>query len=59
MVTKKSEQKNPRYSLNRKKELLHAIGLKEIPEYLNWTKTLLFLGRLAKARATGSYLQIP
>jgi hypothetical protein len=49
MVTKISEQKNPRYSLNRKKELLHAIGLKEIPSYLNWTKTFLLLGRLAKA----------
>lgn len=59
MVTKIAEQKMPRYSLNRKKELLHAIGLKEMPEYLNWTKTLLFLGRPAKARATGSYLQIP
>ena len=49
MVTKISEQKNPRYSLNRKKELLHAIGLKEMPNYLNWTKTFLLLGRLAKA----------
>jgi hypothetical protein len=49
MVTKISEQKNPRYSLNRKKELLHAIGLKEIPNYLNWTRTFLLLGGLAKA----------
>ena len=49
MVTKISEQKNPRYSLNRKKELLHAIGLKEMPSYLNWTRTFLLLGRLAKA----------
>ena len=49
MVTKISEQKNPRYSLNRKKELLHAIGLKEMPNYLNWTKTFLLLDRLAKA----------
>jgi hypothetical protein len=49
MVTKISEQKNPRYSLNRKKELLHAIGLKEMPTYLNWTRTLLLLDRLAKA----------
>jgi hypothetical protein len=49
MVTKMSEQKNPRYSLNRKKELLHAIGLKEMPEYLNWTRTFLLLDRLAKA----------
>jgi len=49
MVTKISEQKIPRYSINRKKELLHAIGLKEIPKYLNWTKTFLFLDRVAKA----------
>jgi len=49
MVTKISEQKSPRYSLNRKKELLHAIGLKEMPNYLNWTRTFLLLGRLAKA----------
>jgi hypothetical protein len=49
MVTKISEQKNPRYSLNRKKELLHAIGLKEMPNCLNWTRTFLLLGRLAKA----------
>jgi len=49
MVTKISEQKIPRYSLSRKKELLAAIGLKGIPRYLNWTKTFLFLGRLAKA----------
>ena len=49
MVTKMSDQKIPRYSLNRKKELLHAIGLKEMPDYLNWTRTFLLLDRLAKA----------
>jgi hypothetical protein len=49
MVIKIFEQKIPRYSINRKKELLHAIGLKEIPKYLNWTKTFLFSDRLAKA----------
>ena len=49
MVTKISEQKSPRYSLNRKKELLHAIGLKEMPNYLNWTRTFLLLDGLAKA----------
>jgi len=49
MVKKISEQKIPRYSLNRKKELLHTIGLKGTPNYLNWTRTFLLLGRLAKA----------
>jgi hypothetical protein len=49
IITKISEQKIPRYSINRKKELLHALGLKEIPNYLNWTRTFLFLSRLAKA----------
>jgi hypothetical protein len=49
MVTKIAEQKMPRYSLNRKKELLHAIGLKEMPNYLNWIRTFLLLDRLAKA----------
>ncbi len=49
MVTKMSDQKIPRYSLNRKKELLHAIGPKEIPNYLSWTRTFLLLARLAKA----------
>jgi hypothetical protein len=43
MVAKMSGQKIPRYSLNRKKELLHAIGLKEMPDYLNWTRTFLLL----------------
>lgn len=52
IVTKISEQKIPRYSINRKKELLHALGLKEIPNYLNWTRTFLFLNRLAKALST-------
>jgi hypothetical protein len=49
MVIKISEQKIPRYSIKREKELLHAIGLREIPNYLNWTKTFLFLDRLTKA----------
>jgi hypothetical protein len=49
IVTKISEQKMPRYSINRKKELLHAFGLREIPNYLNWTRTFLLLDRLAKA----------
>jgi hypothetical protein len=49
MVTKISEQIIPRYSINRKKELLYALGLKKIPNYLNWTRTFLLLDRLAKA----------
>jgi hypothetical protein len=49
MVTRMSDQKILGYSLNRKKELLLAIGLKEMPNYLNWTKTFLLLDRLAKA----------
>jgi len=52
MVTKISEQKIPRYSLNRKKELLYAFGLKEIPKYINWTRTFLLLDRLSKALST-------
>jgi hypothetical protein len=52
MVTKISEQKIPRYSLNRKKELLCAFGLKEIPRYINWTRTFLLLDRLSKALST-------
>lgn len=52
MVTKISQEKLQRYSINRKKEWLQAIGLKELPKYLNWTKTFLFLDRLAKALST-------
>jgi len=52
MVTKISEQKTPRYSLNRKKELLCAFGLKEILRYINWTRTFLLLDRLSKALST-------
>ena len=49
MVIKISEQKMPHYSLNRKKELLYAMGLKDIPNYLNWTRTFLMLDQLARA----------
>jgi hypothetical protein len=52
MVTKISEQKIPRYSLNRKKELLCAFGLKEIPKYINWTRTFLLLNRISKVLST-------
>lgn len=55
MITKVSDHRIVRYSLNRKKELLAAIGLKGIPRYLNWTKTFLFLGRVAKALSTPPY----
>ena len=51
MVIKISEQKIPRYSLNRKKELLHAIGLKEIPKYLNWTKNFFIFRPRGKSSA--------
>jgi len=49
MVTKLSGNKTASYSLSRRNELIHAIGLKEIPNYLNWTRTFLFFDRLAKA----------
>ena len=49
MVTKLSGNKIASYSLSRKNELLDAIGLKEIPNYLNWTRAFLWLDRLAKA----------
>ena len=32
-----------------KKKLLHAIGLKEIPKYVNWTENFLLFNRLAEA----------
>ena len=52
IVTKISKQKIPRYSLDRKKELLCAFGLKEIPKYINWTRTFLLVDRLSKAVST-------
>jgi len=52
MVTKLSGNKTASYSLSRRNELIHAIGLKEIPNYLNWTRTFLFFDRLAKALST-------
>ena len=52
MVTKISEQKILRYSLNRKDELLYAFGLKETRKYINWTRTFLLLDRLSKALST-------
>jgi len=55
MVTKISEQKTPRYSLNRKNELLYAFGLKEIPKYINWTRAFLFLDRISKGLSTSPW----
>jgi hypothetical protein len=52
MVTKVSGNKTALYSLNRKKGLIEAIGLKELPKYLNWTCTFLFLNRLGIALST-------
>lgn len=52
MVTKLSGQKIPRYFLNRKKELFHAIGLKKMPKYLNWTRAFLLSDQLSKALST-------
>jgi hypothetical protein len=49
MVTKLSGNKTASYSLSRRNELVHAIGLKKIPNYLNWTRTFLFFDRLEKA----------
>lgn len=49
MVTKLSGNKTASYSLNRRSELVHVIGLKKIPNYMNWTRTFLFFDRLAKA----------
>jgi len=55
IVTKISGTKAASYSLNRKKELLTAVGLKGIPSYLNWTRTFMFLDRLAVALSTSPW----
>jgi hypothetical protein len=52
MVTKMSERNISGYHLNRKEELSQAIGLKEIPKYINWTKTFLLFDQLSKALST-------
>ncbi len=52
MITKISERNISGYALNRKEELFQAIGLKEIPKYLNWTKTYLLFDQLSKTLST-------
>jgi len=52
VLTKISGNKAASYSLNRKKELIAALGLKGIPGYLNWTKTFILWDRLAAALST-------
>ena len=49
IVIKISEKKAAYYFLRRRKEFLGGLGLKEVADYLNWTRTFLLLGRLAKA----------
>lgn len=49
MVTKLSGNKIVSYSLSRRNELFDATGLKEIANYLNWTRTFLLLDRLEEA----------
>jgi hypothetical protein len=55
MVTKISGNKASSYSLSRRKELLAAIGVKEMPSYLNWTKTFILLDRMAMALSTSPW----
>ena len=52
IVTKISGTKAASYSLNRRKELLTAVGLKVIPRYINWTRVFIFLDRLAVTLST-------
>jgi hypothetical protein len=52
VVTKVSGNKAASYSLNRRKELLTAVGLKLIPRYINWTRVFTMLDRLAVTLST-------
>jgi hypothetical protein len=52
VVTKVSGNKAASYSLNRRKELLTAVGLKVIPRYINWTSVFTLLDRLAVSLST-------
>jgi len=55
VVTKISGNKAASYSLNRKKELIAAVGLKGMPSYLNWTRTFILLDRVAVALSTSPW----
>ncbi len=55
IVIKISGTKAASYYLIRKKELLSAVGLKGMPSYLNWTRTLIFLDRLRMALSTSPW----
>jgi hypothetical protein len=52
MVAKISVRNISGYTLNRKEALFQAIGLKEMPKYINWTKTFLLFDQLSKALST-------
>jgi hypothetical protein len=52
VVTKVSGNKAASYCLNRRKELLTAVGLKLIPRYINWTRVFTMLDRLAVTLST-------
>lgn len=55
MVIKIPEPRATRYSLNRGKELLNTVGLKEMPNYLNWTGTFLLLDQIAQGLVTSPW----
>jgi len=55
IVTKISGNKAGSYSLNRRKELLSAVGLKVIPRYINWTRTFILLDRIALTLSTSPW----
>jgi hypothetical protein len=55
IVTKISGNRAASYSLNRKKELLTAIGLKRMPGYLNWTRTFILLNGIGMALYTSPW----
>jgi len=49
MVSKISKKRSAQYFLQKKEELLRTIGCKELPAYINWVRTFLWLDRIAKA----------
>jgi hypothetical protein len=52
MVTKISQKRSAQYFLQKKEELLRTIGCKELPAYINWVRTFLWLDQIAKALST-------